>query len=291
MLAATVAACMPANGPPGDVSRWTGEGRSLARIATADVPDEVKRLVAASALRLRGGSAETAARDLGVRGADAITMDAGFSYDGFAVQEVRLLRYRAAPEEPNRRGLAAVLVMRDRIGRRAAAEVVVDARRTGDDLVIENADWRPVFAEPPEVEMYAVPADALAGAGKAVAADYAALYARVVEAALPLGRGAGAPAEPDHYAIVVFFKDQLPPKAEVAVGISEVRRGKGSYTDATRYRRYAGGWAVAVIPGKLPLSSKTPLWVKATMTGGAAFDGDAHLVGLFSTAPGAGPAS
>ena len=176
--------------------------------------------------------------------------------------------------------------------RHAAVEFDI-TYRSGDEspLVITQATVAPAFSPAAGADMYVVPAQIVETSADSVS-TYVDLYRLVVTAAVPMTK-ARAASPVDEYVIFVFFQDRLPNGDQVQVGISDVRDGLKSFTGATQYIAFKTGWVVAMVPGRFALAPDKAFWVKALHTPAAGADGDADptLVGLYSTEPGASPAS
>ena len=255
-------------------------------------PIHVKAALAASVMRLRGEPPERVRDEIGVDGSGAVSPEQAFDYSGFAVKTIELLTYETPEDQPLTRRIAGFLHFEDGTVRHAAVDFDITYRIAGESpVIIMQATVAPAFSPAAGADMYVVPAQVVE-AGVSSLKTYADLYQLMVTAAVPMTQ-ARADSQAGDYVIFVFFQDRMPNGDQVQVGISDVRDGLESFTGTTQYIAFKTGWVVAMVPGTFALAPDKAFWVKAVHTPAAGADGDADptLVGLFSTEPGASPAS
>ncbi len=254
-----------------------------------EIPPEIPALMSAVMLRLRGEPAGRVARLLSVSGSEAIQPEAAFRYGGFAVRRVLIDAFEEDDGRPGDRRLAGRLYLEDPMGRAASLSLDLAYGLRGERLRIDEASWAPALSQAPRTVMYVVPRQAIERALEGIDKSYQELYALVVDRALPMATPAAPPEGPRDYLLFVFFQDRLAPKAELDLRIGRAPKQRGGYSGASSLIVFPEGWAVGVIAGRFRLSEEDPYWVKVFYKPKAyeRFD----LIGLFSTAPGARPAS
>jgi hypothetical protein len=259
-------------------------------LGTGALPAHAQMALTAAVLRLRGQSAADVRTEINVAGSEQVAPESGFSYDGFAVTEVELLKLETPENNPSARKLNGYLHLADGYNRRASVGFDIDYQVAGvSPVVITRAVLAPAFPRGAKAVMYVVPGAALE-AGLAKGQSYGDLYRAVRESAIDM-RSPASVSAPAERAIVVFFEDRLPAGDRVAVGISDSQDGLASHTDSTRYLAFKDGWAVAMIPGRFALGPQQAFWVKAVHEPAAGKGGKPDLVGLFSTDPTLAPTS
>ena len=259
-------------------------------LGTGALPAHGQMALTAAVMRLRGQSAADVRKEIDVAGSEQIAPEAGFSYDGFAVTEIELLKLETPENNPAARKLNGYLHFADGYNRRASVGFDIDYQVAGvSPVVITRAVLAPAFPRGAKAVMYVVPGAALE-AGLAEAKGYGDRYGAVRKSAIDM-RSLASVSAPAERAIVVFFEDRLPAGDRVSVGISDSEKGLGSFTDSTRYIAFKDGWVVAVIPGRFAIGPQQAFWVKAVHEPAAGKGGKPDLVGLFSTDPTLAPTS
>jgi hypothetical protein len=257
------------------------------RVATEKVPGHVKAVIAAVIQRLRGASGAQVATATGVAGAGAVPQMPGFTYDGFAVSQVKISGFATPADDVAKRRVSGYLNFRDASGRRAVAVFGAEYALAGTTITITSAATSPLYAPYPSVEMFMVPLQALKSTAPKGKTDYAALYKRVMANAVPM-RGPGvSAAQKGDYVIAVFAKDRQAPGSSFQAGVSAVQSGTGSHLDGTKYLTFDNGWPVAMIPGSFA-DEGPAFWTKAVYTPGPETpegERSARVVGLFSSQP------
>jgi len=219
-------------------------------LGTGALPAHAQMALTAAVMRLRGLSAADVRKEIDVAGSEQVAPETGFSYDGFAVTEVELLKLETPENNPGARKLNGYLHFADGYNRRASVGFDIDYQVAGiSPVVITRAVLAPAFPRGAKAVMYVVPGAAL-DSSLAKAKSYGDLYRAVRESAIDM-RAPASVSAPAERAIVVFFEDRLPAGDPVAVGITDSQEGMASHTHTTRYRAFKGGWGVAKIPGRV----------------------------------------
>lgn len=259
-------------------------------LGTGALPAHAQMALTAAVMRLRGQSAADVRTEINVAGSEQVAPEAGFSYDGFAVTEVELLKLETPKNNPAARKLNGYLHFADGYNRRASVGFDIDYQVAGvSPIMITRAALAPAFTRGAKAVMYVVPGAALE-ATLAKGQSYGDLYRAVRESATDM-RAPASVSAPAERAIVVFFEERLPAGDRVAVGISDSPKGLASLTESTRYIAFKDGWVIAVIPGTFALGPQQAFWVKAVHEPAAGKGGKPDLVGLFSTDPTLAPTS
>jgi hypothetical protein len=257
---------------------------SMPALAEQIAPD-VRLVTAAVVRRIRARPAASVEQDTGVRASRLITPEPRFDYRGFALRRVKYRGNTAPAGESGRRALSGYLHFRDEAGRNAAAVFETTYRTAAGGVTLETANWSPVYADHPEIEMFVVPADIVAETLGKKAATYAELYRKAGTFAVDLRDPGTRHGDARDYVIFVFVKDRIAPGGRVRVLVGPTRAATSGSDDFALQRRF-DGWPVVILPGKFPLGAGGDFYVKVRLTpGGAASDGTERLVGLFSLAP------
>ncbi len=300
LAALLVGACVPeANDAVVDN---VAEGEANDRVSQNDIPlflsmpDELlplhaKTVVAALAMGLRGASEKEIAEALSVDGLTDVFQEPDFTYQGFALRQVKLAQTR--PLENGILGFGGFLHFEDTAGRRTALAFDVDYRVEGDRIAMTRSAALPIFPRRPETEMYIAPLAAVEAAFDRVSSSYAGFYELVLSEAVPLSRAGATPDGEGEYLIVVFFKDRVSPDGQFSINVGSKRDGVDGDSSAALYTQY-DGWPVGIIGGRFALDGEETFWVKAVYAPGSEVAESQRrpaVVGLFSSRPGAAAGS
>jgi hypothetical protein len=229
-----------------------------APVAASRLAPDLQTLIATIGARLGGADPADLERG-GVYGSLAIRSETGFLYHGFAVKHVNIDQYSQSRTDPSRFVLAGELGWQDPVGRRTVSAFRVIYRTADGRTDIEQAEWKPRYADRPVTRAFVIPADAGARIEAALQAGFASAYMVFRTAAL------NTTIVPDKtYVLGVFVLDRLRADGEFELRLSDNRDGPEGDAAPFRYRIFEPGWAAGItgVSGRALLADQ-PKWIKA----------------------------
>jgi hypothetical protein len=232
-----------------------------------------------------------------VRGSANVFVEPTFKFDGFDVEQVKLVDFVPVASMANGFASRAFLHFEDAFGRTAAVDLSADYTVSKDGITLLSAVWRPLYPAYPRTKAFIVPIAAFSKAPAGSGRNFGTDITFAAENAVSMTDPSSATGMAENYAIMIFAMDRIASDAlfQAKVAAPGPSRTAG-YAEKSRYVEYDVGWRAAIIPGKFPLTTKEAdvFWIKAVYTPGQDSPANlrgARVVGLFSNKPAAKPGS